>query len=100
MAIDLGKLKKVAGVASCFVEIGHGDMPAFSRLGKVPLADQAYLGLDIDAERWERGFSVYGLAEGRKRIERMRKSGRPCFWSRLGENGELPLGSGSVDTVY
>ncbi len=100
MVVDISSLKKEMGKRSCFVEIGHGDMPAFSLLRKVPLADQLYVGLDISADTWERRYCVYHLAKGRKMIDDRREKGLACYWDMMGTNGIIPLTGGSADAVY
>lgn len=98
--IDISKLKRAAGRKSCFVEVGHGEIPAFALLRKVPLEDELYLGLDIKDDAWRRDLLDYDLNYGRRQIDSMRRSGSACYHASIGTEGSLPFPDSSVDTVF
>ncbi len=103
--MDISKLKRAAARPSAFVEIGHGNKPAFEMLKKLPLVDQLYLGLDVRSEGWPENSTFYNLRGGRERISAMRKQGKKCYWSYFNDQdmvseGFIPLGDSSVESVF
>ncbi len=98
-----GKEKQLPGLKAV-VEIGHGSRPLWTTLKKMPLHDQMYLGLDIDADDWPPNPSVtgfkYRIDEGRRKIDQRRAEGKNCYWMRIDGLGNLPLREATVDELH
>ncbi|HSB47863.1 MAG TPA: hypothetical protein VLD37_07665 [Candidatus Bilamarchaeum sp.] len=104
MTRPLPERARAAPATKLVVEIGHGAKPLWTTLKRMPLDDQVYLGLDINAEHWPRAADSpvpgYSLSAGRQEIEKRRLEGKQCFWMKIGALGGLPLPDGSVDELY
>ncbi|MFH0884487.1 MAG: hypothetical protein V1861_02145 [Candidatus Micrarchaeota archaeon] len=89
------KLKNV------IVEIGHGEAPIWHTFRKLPLEDQSYLGLDINASAWpQERKPIYNLDAGRTRIIGRAKLGYDCQFMLLDESGTLPVPDGQSSEAY
>jgi len=97
--MKMNELKAKSGKPRAFVEIGHGEMPAFAVFRKIPLVDEVYLGLDINADAWKRLWLEHSIAHGRRQIDMMRASGRSCYWDYIGTDGMIPLENGSAARI-
>jgi hypothetical protein len=70
-------------------------------LRKLPLVDQAYIGLDIDAKSWPNEKSpYYDLEKGRRKILDRAAQGHDCRFMRIGFDGTLPLPGSAASEVY
>lgn len=86
---------------SIIVEVGHGQSPIWRTLRRLPLVDQAYVGLDIDAKSWpSEQAPYYDLEKGRRNILARAAQGHDCRFMRIGFNGTLPLPSSAASEVY